>query len=477
MSLRVAVDIGLPGELTRPAWGNVRTTRGVWQRLVDPPNVSFDGVMPDADPFRPLVSAVVSELTALGFEMDHEFGAHLWPRTQSQEVEATGRHNDVSAHAGLLIRGTLSASEDFERIQQFTQQREYPIEGIWVDPEVRPAQNVPAAAGGNAWDSGDVYRRLDVSSLGYSGVPLPGTGVALAIVDAGVNLRHLERRNVWPCLSPEWSWSRNPYRRPGCHAVGHGTAMAFDALIAAPHATIIDAAAIAPVKWSSGKLLTDVFTAFLRLVPLLRQRGDQKAFNGVVISNSWMVPGALRHADQKLPPKNRYFDNRSHFFNTHVSACEAMGADIVFAAGNCGPHGHRCSDCDGNTDIAGANALPEVLTVSAVELDTTPIDSVNRGSGVFGVQKPDLSAFTHFIGSGVSPRDIGTSAACAVAAGVVAGLRTYWPTSQVSPSEMRACLRASAVPTTGGLTGGHSDHYGAGIINFARANDDLKGRP
>jgi len=105
-----------------------------------------------------------------------------------------------------------------------------------------------------------------------------------------------------------------------------------------------------------------------------------------------------------------------------------------------------------------------------------------RGSGlgpsISGMyqQKPDITSYTHFLGSeafGTGSPDSGTSAACPVAAGCVAALRSS-PKSgpgTVTPVQMIGTLQQTArnVP---GQTGWNGD-YGFGIIDPVAAATKL----
>ena len=80
-------------------------------------------------------------------------------------------------------------------------------------------------------------------------------------------------------------------------------------------------------------------------------------------------------------------------------------------------------------------------------------------------KKPDFASFTHFLGSeafGVGTADSGTSAACPVAAGVVAAVRTKKPTTKMSPMQLRSLIAKTA--TDAGQSGFDFD-FGAGILN------------
>jgi len=89
--------------------------------------------------------------------------------------------------------------------------------------------------------------------------------------------------------------------------------------------------------------------------------------------------------------------------------------------------------------IMGANAYPEVLTVGGCDSENDVIGYSSRGPArpLFTAaevaqkpdleRKPDISAYTHFLGSKTLRNylpDTGVSAACPVAAGCIAALRT-----------------------------------------------------
>jgi hypothetical protein len=87
--------------------------------------------------------------------------------------------------------------------------------------------------------------------------------------------------------------------------------------------------------------------------------------------------------------------------------------------------------------------------------------------------KPDVTAYTHFLGSEIDPGkpDSGISAACPVAAGCVAALRTKIRPLQVSPAFLFRILQIST-RQVGGPPGWNQD-YGFGIINPVFAGQKL----
>jgi subtilisin family serine protease len=181
----------------------------------------------------------------------------------------------------------------------------------------------------------------------------------------------------------------------------------------------------------------------------------------LVVNNSW----GMFHPSWDFPvgdPQN-YSDNPNHPFNILVASLEAAGADILFAAGNCGP---ECPDgrCEGVTDagIYGANSSPAVTCVAGVVKTKERVGYSTKGPGRLEKKKPDIASFTHFAGSGVYAADGGTSAATPVATGVVAAIRRLYPASVLSPAQLRDLLRKTAEPH-----GNESfDYeYGYGVIN------------
>ena len=81
-------------------------------------------------------------------------------------------------------------------------------------------------------------------------------------------------------------------------------------------------------------------------------------------------------------------------------------------------------------------------------------------------QKPDLTTYTHFLGSeafGAGTPDSGTSTACPVAAGCVAGIRTKMPAVALPPANLFAQLKTSARFAPG--QSGWNGDYGHGIMD------------
>jgi subtilisin family serine protease len=292
---------------------------------------------------------------------------------------------------------------------------------------------------------------------------MDGYRVPVAIVDTGINLAHLESKGRAPKFSAQRSWSpAGVATKPGKHPVGHGTMCAYDVGITAPKATLVDHAILlseTPGETAMSGLLSDAVLAYSKLLGTVQAVPASR--RALVVNNSW---GMFDPAwDFPVGHPGNYSDNPAHPFNVIVASLEAAGADILFAAGNCGrdcPDG-RCR-FGAARPICGANSHPSVLSVAGVDTRKRRVGYSSQGPGRLNPDKPDLSAYTHFRGSGVYPEDGGTSAACPVAAGVVAAVREKYPASVLSPAELRALLFKTAED----LGGTGFDHdFGWGVID------------
>jgi hypothetical protein len=256
---------------------------------------------------------------------------------------------------------------------------------------------------------------------------------------------------------------------------------AFDTLIAAPCAVLLDYPILpssVPGGTTVGRTIGTANTAFSHLYTnwaVTFAPGGVSKYGGLVVNNSW----GMYHPSWDFPAnhRGRYIDNPRHPFNVLVTAMALSGIDIVFAAGNCGP---VCADirCQGLTSgsIMGANAHVDVLTLGGCDVNDQIVGYSSQGPSIANMspQKPDVAAYSHFLGSeafGTGSPDIGTSAACPVAAGCVAALRSKIPFATTPPSNLFAQIRSTA-RAVHGQSGWQAD-FGHGIIDPDAAGASL----
>lgn len=351
--------------------------------------------------------------------------------------------------------GTRVVADDEEALQRLLHDRQEEVVGIYADPAISifPAPYCGRAAVGKV---SDVANKLGVRTLQREN--LTGKKVRVAIVDTGVN------GTVIPVAG---GWSPNPTYVPGTAASAHGTMVAFDARIAAPEAAILDYALLSSTNDSWTAFLSDAIAAYADLIDLITREPG-----ALIVNNSWGMYN--RVDDAPIGSPENYSANIEHPFNQIVRTLVSMGADVFFAAGNCGAHcpDQRCgmNDRGPGASIHGANSHPDVITVAAVTVNDRRLGYSSQGPGGLHQRKPDLAAYSHFAGSGVYLADSGTSAACPVAAGVAAALRQKFSPSKVSPAQLKGVLQRTATDLEGD---GWDYDLGYGVINANAAWKNL----
>jgi subtilisin family serine protease len=365
------------------------------------------------------------------------------------------------ADSTYLVRGQIA--DGAGRASTYAAVSAHPdVVGVFADPLIE--STITCGSTPPVGNTAKIAQLVATTALKKKG--MDGKGVFLAIVDTGINLAFLTAKGLKPNLNTVESFTpAGVTTTPGNHPVNHGTMCAFDALIAAPRATLLDHAVLlstTPGATTMAGLLSDAVLAYSKLRNTLTAMPANK--RAMVVSNSW----GMFSPTWDFPPGHpgNYSDNPNHPFNIIVASLEAAGADILFAAGNCGkdcPDG-RCNF--GTTQpICGANSSPAVMSIAGVDTNQKRVGYSSQGPGRLTAKKPDFASFTHFLGSevfGAGAADSGTSAACPVAAGVVAAVRTKRPTSKMSPLQLRSLIAKTA--TDSGAPGFDFD-FGAGILN------------
>ncbi len=440
---------------------------------------SPDLVAAVADPERTASTADVADGLP-GVELDAGFTPVALPRP----VPAAGGDplslrgpldfSLAAEDASVLVRGTIADDERATRVAMLLALRP-DVAGVFADPVIESSLTCGGDPPVGDWH--DVERLIGAPELRAEG--LDGHGVALAVLDTGVNAVHTARRLGRDItLDAARSWTPAGVRgRPGEFEVDHGTMCAFDALIAAPRASVLDLPVLLsrrPGGSAIDGLLSDAVAAFAHLRAVLQAQPEHS--RALVISNSW---GSFSPEwDFPVGHPGNYSDGPAHPFNVMVAALDQAGADVLFAAGNCGRQCRdgRCAFPD--RPIVGANSHPQALSVGGVDVRGQRVGYSSQGPGRLSDRKPDLCAYTHFSGSqafGVAEPDSGTSAATPVLAGLVAAVRTRWPCTRLSPAQLRTLLRRTA-DDRGALGFDHDHGYGvvdpAGVLAALRRRSD-----
>lgn len=390
----------------------------------------------------------IAHLADVGLQVDDSFPAVVVPKARatvaSGMMMAMGHQPSFSfepEEVSYLVRGTIPDVDGGQSAVAELLSRPQ-VKGVFSDPPI----STTLTCGGDppVGDAAAVGAKLDVSALKAAG--MAGGGVRLAVVDTGINLEYLKGKGISSALDAANSFTPSGITTtPGDHPVNHGTMCAYDVNIAAPNAELLDHAVLlssAPGQTVMEGLLSDAVRSFSQLRAMrLAEEGRP-----LVVSNSW---GVFNPAwDFPVGHPGNYTDNPAHPFNLIVASLESAGADILFAAGNCGvqcPDG-RCKFP--SNPICGANSHPAVTSVGGIDTNDDRVGYSSQGPGRLSAAKPDLCSYTHFLGSevfGSGAPDSGTSAACPVAAGVVAAVRAKYPPSRISPLQLRALMERTSV--------------------------------
>jgi subtilisin family serine protease len=439
--------------------------------LVQAANDLLDGRSP-ADTMR----SYVHENATLDFLIDGEFGAvPIWDGADRRPGVSIKERGEK---ARSLLRPENSKKfliRAYVAPASLAKPRFNDGEPIWSDPDLRGEQAYLPAKG----DTNTVRQDLNTATLQDNG--LYGGGVAVAIVDTGIYRRHLARQLGFnPALDFGNSWTPPAVATtPGRNRVGHGTMCAYGVLAVAPNVTLLDYPLLLG-RPTGEHTVSATIGEMMRGYWVLIWRWALGAITqtALVVNNSW---GIFHPSLDEFPPADprRYIDNPNHAFRLYIWVLTALGADVVFAAGNCGA-GCPSAVCLQRVagTIMGANTYTEVLTLAGCDIDDVRVCYSSQGPSIAGMpqQKPDVTAYTQFLGSktqrgprGFEP-DTGTSTACAVASGCIAALRTSLPPMNTAPAALIGVLQATAQPA-GGVVPNFDCGYG--IIRPVAAGQNL----
>jgi serine protease AprX len=298
----------------------------------------------------------------------------------------------------------------------------------------------------------DVAAFLGADQLWHDGVN--GDGVVIGIVDGGIlaeGRMDPNRPGLVPRVIDGWpkaNWGTIAGWR------GHGNMVAIDALGMAPKASLYD------IRISDGTLssarMSDAIAGIHWAIEKYRATGTPQ-----ILCCGW---GIYQRSHDLM-----YATGINHPLTRKIVEAMDEGMLVLFAAGN-GGQSCPATWCNGDTgpgkSIWGANGHPRVITVGAVNKDEQLIGYSSQGPAALDEHKPDFCGISHFAGYFCS--DSGTSAACAVTAGVVALLKQVRPTlTQESAKRLLKSTAKDIGPP------GWDRHSGSGIIQAKAAYDKL----
>jgi subtilisin family serine protease len=361
---------------------------------------------------------------------------------------------------------------------------------VGVDPALALSEySIPVGPGVDVvgtWQNASIL--INAQSLAEQG--LDGEGVNVVVVDAGFDKTILDGTAAtfgggWHINpgDPQLPPSLDPGMTTGLDGL-HGMMVVNNILALAPRARIFDVPLIRPPKigdvLSFMDLAEETYRRILEDIPRLAENCG--------ITGQWVFVNAWTIYDRRseLPDHlGEYTENIGQGGAPHpfIARMRDVTAeyDVVFCAGNCGEvcPDDRCgpNDFGPGRSIWGAAAYQRVLCVGAVRVDGAWCGYSSEGPGPYehlSYQKPDFCAPSQFASArGGFPLSSGTSAAAAVAAGVVAALRSEpaWDQVAVRPEDLQQSLNSSArrpTPITG-----WGPKMGWGILDAGAAYDDL----
>lgn len=340
------------------------------------------------------------------FQLDENFKPIVMqqePGKNSAELfSAPGHENSTFVIRGMIPENQIEALKKMENVIDV-----YPNPKGIIAPMADPVDCNPLQPKG---DLVEVARFLGTNKLWEQGIK--GDNIVIGIVDSGITAEGRANPREWsiPFVKQAIGGFREDWGKFTDIELKHGNMTATDALGIAPNAKIYDLR-IFSKNGIEESFLDIVFQAYDWAIQQFRRNGTPQ-----ILSNSWGFIGAFPGVT----------DNPRHPMNRKVLEAINTGIMVLFSAGNCGdPCGSRdpkrCITNGPGQSIHGINGHSSVMTVGAANIREVRAGYSAQGPANFDARKPDFCAPTHF--TGYFQSDTGTSAACPIAAGVVALLK------------------------------------------------------
>jgi subtilisin family serine protease len=292
-----------------------------------------------------------------------------------------------------------------------------------------------------------------------------GQGVNVVIIDRGISKEQIET------LGGKYGggWRYDSLLYPGITRGGHGLMIARNILKMASEVTFFDCPLLPEHIADIPIFLNLAEAAYQQMITDIKMLRTGKFPGPWIFVNAW----AIYDRKTEYPPES-YSNGPRHPFNRQVASAVRSDIDVVFCAGNCGGFcpSERCgaNDRGPGRSIFGANSHPDVITIGAVRSDTLWLGYSSQGPGQpkLDPDKPDFCAPSQFCETGdAATINDGTSAACALAAGVVAALRGKWDANAISPASLKDILKTTATRVHHGPR--WKRRLGSGILNVEAA--------